>query len=79
MKNFVLQTDELGVLYGFSSNHIACRLKGTYIGPHNIELYVSNYGASQTKTEIIHVDSLGQPFLFHTLADVEDISASSGN
>ena len=65
--------------FGFSENQITCRLKGTYIGPYNVELYVSNYGKSQTENEIVHVDSLGQPFLFHTLADVNGLSASSGS
>ena len=65
-------------MYGFTQSHIACKLKGTYIGPYNIELYVSNYGQSQTENELVHVDSLGQPFLFHTLADIENINAMSG-
>ena len=78
LEHFVLQTDDLGVMYGFSSDQITCQLKGTYVGPYNAELYVSNYGVSQTENDIVHVDSLGQPFLYHTLADVEDISASSG-
>ena len=72
------QTNEFGHLYGFTESHIACKLKGTYIGPYNIELYVSNYGQSQTENELVHVDSLGQPFLFHTLADIENINAMSG-
>ena len=75
---FAFQTDEFGHLYGFTESHIACKLKGTYIGPYNIELYVSNYGTSQTENELVHVDSLGQPFLFHTLADIETINAMSG-
>ena len=75
---FAFQTDEFGHLYGFTESHIACKLKGTYIGPYNIELYVSNYGQSQTENELVHVDSLGQPFLFHTLADIENINAMSG-
>ena len=75
---FAFQTDEFGHLYGFAESHIACKLKGTYIGPYNIELYVSNYGTSQTENELVHVDSLGQPFLFHTFADIENINAMSG-
>ena len=58
---------------------MSCRLKGTYIGPHSVEIYVSDKGISQTENNIVHVDSLGQPFVFHTLADIESVSQSSGS
>ena len=84
------QTDDFGYLYGLAldtdeegnklnTGDISCRLKGTYIGPHNIETYISNYGKSRTDNNIVHVDSLGQPFVFHTLADIDSISASTGS
>ena len=58
---------------------LTCRLKGTYIGPHNIDMYVSEgYGHSVTKKELVHIDSLGQPFAYHTLAQVSNISHNEG-
>ena len=58
---------------------LTCRLKGTYIGPHNIDMYVSEgYGHSVTKKELVHIDSLGQPFAYHTLAQVSNISQNEG-
>ena len=50
-----------------SLGNISCRLKGTYIGAHTVQTYVSDFGKSKTENDIVHVDSLGQPFVFHTL------------
>lgn len=83
-------TNELGLLYGLTLDEdiegnkqddgdLICRLKGSYIGPYNVELFVSNYGVSETENDLVHVDSAGQPFVYHTLADVEEINSNSGS
>ena len=77
MYGLTLDTDEEG--NKLNEGDISCRTKGTYVGPHNIELYVSERGISQTENEVVHVDSLGQPFVFHTLADIETVSENAGS
>ena len=82
--------DENGNLYGINLSgqndcglngacgDITCKVKGTLIGPLNVEYHVSNYGASQTDKEKYNIDSKGQVYHYHTLASVDSVSQTAG-
>ena len=64
------------------SGNMTCKLTGTYIGPLDIDVYVSDgFGHSENSHDenVEHIDSLGQPFVFHTLADITNVSKNSGS
>ena len=64
------------------TGNMTCKLTGTYIGPLDIDLYVSDgYGHSVNSIDsaVEHIDSLGQLFVFHTLADIANVSENSGS
>ncbi len=58
---------------------IQCTLFGTYVGPQLAEIWVSGgYGKSVNDPDSVYIDSLGQPYHIHTLAEITDISDSTG-
>ena len=64
------------------SGNMTCKLTGTYIGPLDIDVYVSDgFGHSENSHDdnVEHIDSLGQPFVFHTLADIANVSKNTGS
>ena len=64
------------------TGNMTCKLTGTYIGPLDIDVYVSDgYGhpVNAYEEDVEHIDSLGQPFVFHTLADITNVSENSGS
>ena len=80
-----LLMDDNSQLYGIYKNPgdndgwIACKQKGTLVGALNPQFYVSGKGQSQTKGNQMFVDSQGQPYFYHTLASIHEMSYSSGS
>jgi hypothetical protein len=69
---------EDGILKYEEEGQLTCKLKGTYIGPYNVEFFISGYGPSQTSKGNVWADSQGQPFVYHTMPTIDAIDQSSG-
>ena len=60
------------------TGNITCKTSGTFIGPQNATLLVSEYGQSIIDKNALSVNSKGQAFFYHTLPEVSSVSPSMG-
>ena len=57
---------------------ITCETSGSFIGPQNATLLVSEYGQSIIDKSAFSVNSKGQAFFYHTLPEVSSVSPNTG-
>ena len=58
--------------------NITCKTSGSFIGPQNATLLVSEYGQSVISRDAFSVNSKGQAFFYHTLPEVSSVSPNIG-
>ena len=79
--------DELGHPWGAfmasdgqweKEGNITCQTSGSFVGPQNATLLVSEYGQSVIDKSAYSVNSKGQAFFYHTLPEVSSVSPNTG-
>ena len=58
--------------------NITCKTSGSFIGPQNASLLVSDAGLSVIEKSAYSVNSKGQAFFYHTLPTVSSVSTNTG-
>ena len=62
-----------------TTGNITCKTTGSFVGPQNATLLVSEYGQSIISKDAFSVNSKGQAFFYHTLPEVSSVSPSQGS
>ena len=58
--------------------NLTCKTSGSFIGPLNATLLVSEYGQSIIDKSALSVNSKGQAFFYHTLPEVTSVTSNTG-
>ena len=61
-----------------NTGNITCKTSGSFVGPQNATLLVSEYGQSIIHKDAMSVNSKGQAFFYHTLPEVSSVSPTVG-